>query len=62
MSAIEYLSDVSDAQLLEQFNSLSEDEREAIQQVRWVQSTRQWIAKYPVINLDNVRQAFIEYV
>lgn len=53
---------LSDSALLDEFNSCSIDEREAIQQVRWVQATRQWIAKYPVITLDNVRQAFLEYV
>ena len=53
---------LSDSALLAEFNSCSIEEKEAIQQVRWVQATRQWVAKYPVITLDNVRQAFLEYV
>lgn len=53
---------LSDSALLDEFNSCSIDERQAIQQLRWVQATRQWVAKYPVITLDNVRQAFLEYV
>lgn len=53
---------LSDSQLLAEFNSCSIDEREAIQQVRWIQATREWVAKYPVITLENVRQAFVEYV
>ena len=53
---------LSDSALLNQFNSCSIDEREAIQQVRWVHPTREWVAKYPVITLMNVRQAFLEYV
>ena len=53
---------LSDSQLLAEFNSCSIEEQEAIQQVRWIQPTRKWVAKYPEINLDNVRQAFIEYV
>ena len=53
---------LSDSQLLAEFASCSIEEQEAIQQVRWNQSQRKWVAKYPVINCNNVRQAFIEYV
>jgi hypothetical protein len=53
---------LSDSALLDEFNSCSIEEQEAIRQVRWVQATREWVAKYPMISLENVRQAFIEYV
>ena len=53
---------LSEEQLLAEFNSTSIDEQQAICQVQWSQFGSKWTAKYEIIDINNVRQAFVEYV
>tara|TARA_R110002126_G_scaffold291325_1_gene451689 strand:+ start:1278 stop:1478 length:201 start_codon:yes stop_codon:yes gene_type:complete len=51
---------LSDSELLEVYKSCCIQEQEALEYHQWNGS--KWVIKYPVINLGNVRRAFVEYV